>query len=154
MSLKDRINDDMKAAMRARQADRLSAIRMLLAAVKQREVDERITLDDTQIVGVVDKLIKQRKDSIAAFRQAGRTDLVDKESAEITVLEAYLPQRLSADDIAREVATIVAELGASGPGDMGKVMSAAKGRLAGKADMAQVSAAVKQALSAKPMSSQ
>ena len=154
MSLKDRINDDMKAAMRARQAGRLSAIRMLLAAVKQREVDERITLDDTQIVGVVDKLIKQRKDSIAAFRQAGRTDLVDKESAEITVLEAYLPQRLSADDIAREVATIVAELGASGPGDMGKVMGAAKGRLAGKAEMAQVSAAVKQALSANPTSSQ
>ncbi len=154
MSLKDRINDDMKAAMRARQADRLSTIRMLLAAVKQREVDERIALDDAQIVGVVDKLIKQRKDSIAAFRQAGRTDLVDKESAEVTVLEGYLPQRLSADDIGREVAAIVAELGASGPGDMGKVMSAAKGRLAGKADMAQVSVAVKQALSAKPTSSQ
>lgn len=154
MSLKDRINDDMKAAMRARQADRLSTIRMLLAAVKQREVDERIALDDAQIVGVVDKLIKQRKDSIAAFRQAGRSDLVDKESAEVTVLEGYLPQRLSADDIGREVAAIVAELGASGPGDMGKVMSAAKGRLAGKADMAQVSVAVKQALSAKPTSSQ
>jgi uncharacterized protein YqeY len=154
MSLKDRINDDMKAALRARQTDRLSTIRMLLAAVKQREVDERIALDDTQIVGVVDKLIKQRKDSIAAFQQAGRTDLVDKESAEITVLEAYLPQRLSADGIAREVAAIVAELGASGPGDMGKVMGTAKGRLTGKADMAQVSAAVKQALSAKPTSSQ
>lgn len=154
MSLKDRINDDMKAAMRARQADRLSTIRMLLAAVKQREVDERIALDDAQIVGVVDKLIKQRKDSIAAFRQAGRSDLVDKESAEVTVLEGYLPQRLSADDIGREVAAIIAELGASGPGDMGKVMSAAKGRLAGKADMAQVSVAVKQALSAKPTSSQ
>jgi uncharacterized protein YqeY len=154
MSLKDRINDDMKAALRARQTDRLSTIRMLLAAVKQREVDERIALDDTQIVGVVDKLIKQRKDSIAAFQQAGRTDLVDKESAEITVLEAYLPPRLSADGIAREVAAIVAELGASGPGDMGKVMGTAKGRLTGKADMAQVSAAVKQALSAKPPSSQ
>jgi uncharacterized protein len=154
MSLKDRINDDMKAALRARQTDRLSTIRMLLAAVKQREIDERIALDDTQIVGVVDKLIKQRKDSIAAFQQAGRTDLVDKESAEITVLEAYLPQRLSADGIAREVAAIVAELGASGPGDMGKVMGTAKGRLTGKADMAQVSAAVKQALSAKPTSSQ
>ena len=154
MSLKDRINDDMKAALRARQTDRLSTIRMLLAAVKQREIDERIALDDTQIVGVVDKLIKQRKDSIAAFQQAGRTDLVDKESAEITVLEAYLPQRLSADGIAREVAAIVAELGASGPGDMGKVMGTAKGRLTGKTDMAQVSAAVKQALSAKPTSSQ
>jgi hypothetical protein len=98
-------------------------------------------------VGIVDKLIKQRKDSVAAFQQAGRTDLVDKESAEIRVLEAYLPQRLSADEIAAAVAVIVAETGASGPGDMGKVMGAAKARLAGKADMAQVSAAVKAALS-------
>jgi uncharacterized protein YqeY len=150
MTLKDRITDDMKAAMRAKQAERLSTIRMLLAAVKQREIDERITLDDTQVVGVVDKLIKQRKDSIAAFQQAGRTDLVDKESAEVAVLEAYLPQRLSADEIAREVAAIVAELGAAGPGDMGKVMGAARTRLAGKAEMAVVSAAVKQALSSKP----
>jgi uncharacterized protein YqeY len=146
MTLKDRINDDMKAAMRARQADRLSAIRMLLAAIKQREVDERITLDDAQVIGVVDKLIKQRRDSIAAFQQAGRTDLVDKESAEVVVLEAYLPQRLSADEIAREIAALVAELGSVGPGDMGKVMGAAKTRLAGKADMGAVSAAVKQAL--------
>lgn len=146
MSLKDRITDDMKAAMRAKQAERLSTIRMLLAAVKQREVDERITLDDAQVIGVVDKLIKQRRDSIAAFQQAGRTDLVDKESAEVVVLEAYLPQRLSADEVAREVAALVAELGAAGPGDMGKVMGAAKSRLAGKADMGAVSAAVKQAL--------
>jgi hypothetical protein len=146
MSLKDRITDDMKAALRAKQADRLSTIRMLLAAVKQREVDERITLDDAQVVGVVDKLIKQRRDSIAAFQQAGRTDLVDKESAEVVVLEAYLPRRLSADEVAREVAALVAELGAAGPGDMGKVMGAAKTRLAGKADMGAVSAAVKQAL--------
>jgi hypothetical protein len=146
MSLKDRINDDMKAALRAKQAERLSTIRMLLAAVKQREVDERITLDDAQVIGVVDKLIKQRRDSIAAFQQAGRTDLVDKESAEVVVLEAYLPARLSADEVAREVAALVAELGAAGPGDMGKVMGAAKSRLAGKADMGAVSAAVKQAL--------
>ena len=150
MSLKDRITDDMKAAMRARQAERLSTIRMLLAAVKQREIDERTTLDDTQVVGVIDKLIKQRKDSIAAFQQAGRTDLVDKESAEVAVLEAYLPQRLSADEITREVAAIVAELGASGPGDMGKVMGVARTRLAGRAEMAAVSAAVKQVLSSRP----
>jgi hypothetical protein len=147
MSLKDRITDDMKAAMRAKEADRLSTVRMLLAAIKQKEVDERIALDDAQVVGIVDKLIKQRKDSVAAFQQAGRTDLVDKESAEIRVLEAYLPQRLSAHEIAAAVAVIVAETGASGPGDMGKVMGAAKARLAGKADMAQVSAAVKAALS-------
>jgi len=152
MSLKDRITDDMKAAMKAREADRLSTIRMLLAAVKQREVDERIVLDDNQLVSIVDKLIKQRKDSIAAFRQAGRTDLVDKESAEVTVLEAYLPQRLSAEQIAAEVRLIVAELGAelgreAGPGDMGKVMSTAKARLGGQAEMALVSAAVKQTLS-------
>jgi uncharacterized protein YqeY len=147
MSLKDRITDDMKAAMRAKEAERLSTVRMLLAAIKQREVDERIVLDDTQVVGIVDKLIKQRKDSVAAFQQAGRTDLVDKESAEIKVLEAYLPQRLSADEVAAEVRRIVAEVGASGPADMGKVMGAAKGQLAGKADMGMVSAAVKAALS-------
>jgi hypothetical protein len=144
--LKDRIQEDMKAALRAKDAARLSAIRMLLAAVKQREVDERIVLDDAAVVGIVDKLIKQRKDSIAAFQQAGRTDLVDKESAEVTVLQAYLPRRLTADEVAREVAALVSELGATGPGDMGKVMGAAKARLAGKADMAQVSEAVKQAL--------
>jgi uncharacterized protein len=147
MSLKDRITEDMKAAMRAKEAERLSTVRMLLAAIKQREVDERIVLDDTQVVGIVDKLIKQRKDSVAAFQQAGRTDLVDKESAEIKVLEAYLPQRLSADEIAAAVAAIVAETGATGPGDMGKVMGAAKARLAGQAEMSQVSAAVKAALS-------
>ncbi len=146
MTLKDRITEDMKSAMRAREADRLSAIRMLLAACKQREVDERIVLDDAAVIGIVDKLIKQRKDSIAAFTQAGRTDLVDKESAEVKVLEAYLPQRLPADEIAAAIGTIVQELGASGPGDMGKVMGAAKARLAGKADMGLVSAAVKQAL--------
>ncbi len=146
MSLKDQITEDMKTAMRAKDAPRLSTIRMLLAACKQREVDERIALDDAAVIGIVDKLIKQRKDSVAAFSQAGRTDLVDKESAEIRVLEGYLPQRLSADEIASEVAKIVAEVGAAGPGDMGKVMGAAKARFAGKADMAQVSAAVKAAL--------
>ena len=145
-TLKDRITDDMKAAMRAKDADRLGAIRMLLAACKQREVDERIVLDDNAVVAIVDKLIKQRKDSITAFAAAGRTDLVDKETAELKVLEAYLPQRLSADEVNAGVAALVAELGAAGPGDMGKVMGAAKARFAGKADMGLVSAAVKQAL--------
>jgi uncharacterized protein YqeY len=146
MTLKDRITEDMKVAMRAKDAARLSTIRLLLAAIKQREVDERITLDDAQVVGVLDKLVKQRKDSIAAFAQAGRTDLVDKETAEMAVLEAYLPQRLSAEQVSAEVAQLVAELGAAGPGDMGKVMAAAKASLAGKADMGMVSAAVKAAL--------
>jgi uncharacterized protein len=147
MSLKDRITEDMKAAMRAKDAERLGTIRMLLAACKQREVDERIVLDDAAVIGLVDKLIKQRKDSMTAFEQGGRADLVAKESAEIVVLQAYLPQRLSADETAAAVAAIVATLGATGPGDMGKVMAAAKAQLAGKADMASVSAAVKTALS-------
>ncbi|MBK7263063.1 MAG: GatB/YqeY domain-containing protein [Rubrivivax sp.] len=147
MSLKDRITEDMKAAMRARDSARLLAIRMLLAACKQREVDERIVLDDTAVVGIVDKLIKQRKDSITAFQQAGRTDLVDKETAELKVLETYLPARLSAEEIESEVQALVAELGAAGPADMGRAMAAAKSRLAGKADMGLVSAAVKAALS-------
>jgi len=147
MSLKDQITEDMKAAMRAKEADRLSTIRMLLAAIKQREVDERIVLDDAAVVAIVDKTIKQRKDSIAAFQAAGRTDLVDKESAELRVLQAYLPARLSAEEVTAAVAAIVANLGASGPGDMGKVMGAVKAELAGKADMGAVSAAVKAALS-------
>ncbi len=146
MSLRDQITEDMKTAMRAKAADRLSTIRMLLAAVKQREIDERIVLDDAAVIGVVDKLIKQRKDSIAAFASAGRTDLVDKESAELVVLQAYLPARLSVDEISAAVAAVVAGLGASGPGDMGKVMAAVKAQLAGKADMGWVSAAVKAAL--------
>lgn len=146
MSLKQRIQDDMKAAMRAREAERLATIRLLLAAMKQREVDDRIELDDSAVVGIVDKLIKQRKDSVAAFRQGGRDDLADKEAAEIVVLEAYLPQRLSAAEIDAAVAALVAELGAAGPGDMGRVMAAAKARLAGQAEMALVSAAVKRAL--------
>ncbi len=147
MTLKDQITEDMKTAMRAKDAPRLLTIRGLLAAMKQREVDERITLDDAAVVAIVDKLIKQRKDSITQFTAGGRTDLADKESAELAVLEGYLPQRMSADEINAEVATLVAELGATGPGDMGKVMGAVKTRLAGKADMALVSAAVKQALS-------
>jgi hypothetical protein len=146
MSLKERITEDMKAAMRAKEAARLLTIRGLLAAMKQKEVDERIELDDAAVIGIVDKLIKQRKDSISQFGAAGRTDLVDKETAELQVLESYLPQRLSAEEITAAVAAIVAELGAKGPGDMGKVMGAVKAKLAGKADMAQVSAAVKQAL--------
>ena len=146
MTLKQRISDDMKAAMRAKEADRLLAIRNLMAAMKQREVDERIELDDAAIVAIVDKLVKQRKDSIDAFTKGGRTDLVEKEQTELTVLLGYLPERLDAAAIGAEVDAIVAELGASGPGDMGKVMAAVKAKLAGKADMGQVSAAVKAAL--------
>ena len=146
MSLKERITDDMKAAMRAKDSERLGAIRMLTAAIKQKEVDERIELDDAAVVAIVDKLLKQRKDSIEAFEKAARQDLADKEKAEVVVLQAYLPARLSADEVAAEVKAIVAELGAKGPGDMGKVMGAVKARLAGKADMGQVSAAVKAAL--------
>lgn len=146
MSLKDQITEDMKSAMRAKEADRLLTIRGLMAAMKQKEVDERVTLDDAAIIGIVDKLIKQRKDSITQFAAAARTDLVEKETAELKVLEGYLPQRMSADEITAEVARIVASLGASGPGDMGKVMGAVKAQLAGKADMGLVSAAVKQAL--------
>jgi uncharacterized protein YqeY len=147
-ALKDRITEDMKAAMRAKDAPRLGAIRLLLAAIKQREIDERIELDDAQVVGVVDKLAKQRKDSITAFAQAGRTDLVDKESAELALLEGYLPQRMAADEVAAQVRRIVAELDASGPADMGKVMAAAKAQLGAKAEMSMVSAAVKSALGA------
>ena len=136
----------MKTAMRAKDSERLGTIRLLLAALKQKEVDERVELDDAMVVAIVDKLVKQRKDSVTAFTQGGRTDLADKEAAEIKVLEVYLPQRLGADEIAAEVKAIVAELGAAGPGDMGKVMGAVKTRLAGKADMGLVSAAVKAAL--------
>ena len=146
MSLKERITEDMKAAMRAKDAERLGTIRLLTAAMKQKEVDERVELDDVAVIGIVDKMLKQRKDSIEAFEKAARQDLADKEKAEVAVLQAYLPARLSADEIAAEVKTIVAELGAKGPGDMGKVMGAVKAKLAGKADMGQVSAAVKAAL--------
>ena len=146
MNLKERITEDMKTAMRAKDSGRLGTIRLLQSAVKQKEVDERITIDDAAIVAIVDKMIKQRKDSIAAFEQAARQDLVDKEKAELGVLSAYLPERLSAQEVTDAVKAIVAELGASGPGDMGKVMGVVKTRLAGKADMGAVSAAVKAAL--------
>ena len=146
MSLKDQITEDMKNAMRARDSERLGTIRLLLAAIKQKEVDERIVVDDVAVVAIVDKLIKQRKDSIEAFQKAERKDLADKEAAEQLVLQAYLPARMSADEVTAAVKAIVAEVGASGPGDMGKVMGAVKAKLAGKADMGQVSAAVKAAL--------
>ncbi|MGN6229899.1 MAG: GatB/YqeY domain-containing protein [Trinickia sp.] len=146
MSLKDRINDDMKAAMRARETGRLSTIRLLLAAIKQREVDERVTLDDAAVTGVIDKMIKQRKDSISQFEAAGRTDLVDQERAELAVLTAYMPAQLSEAEIAEQVQAAVAETGAAGPQDMGKVMAVLKGKLAGRADMTAVSGLVKAAL--------
>jgi len=146
MSLKDTITEDMKNAMRAKDSERLGTIRLLQAAIKQREVDERITLDDGAVVAIVDKLIKQRKDSITAYEQAQRQDLADKEKSEMLLLQGYLPARLSDQEIANEVRAIVNELGASGPSDMGKVMGAVKTRLAGKADMGAVSAAVKAAL--------
>ncbi len=146
MTLKDRITDDMKAAMRAKDAPRLLTIRGLLAATKQREVDERIELDDAAVVAIVDKLIKQRKDSIAQFTAGARPDLVEKEQAEMTVLESYLPARLGEAEIRAEIDRIVAQVGATGPSDMGKVMAAARTAFAGQADMALVSAAVKGAL--------
>ena len=146
MSLKLQITEDMKTAMRAKDMERLGTIRLLTAAIKQKEVDERIELDDAAVIAVIDKMVKQRKDSITAFEQGDRPDLAAKEQAEMAVLAAYLPARLSADEIAAEVKAIVLEIGATGPGDMGKVMGAVKTRLAGKADMAQVSAAVKAAL--------
>ena len=151
MSLKVRITEDMKAAMRAKDTERLGAIRMLTAAMKQKEVDERVELDDAMVVGIVDKLIKQRKDSIEAYQKAERQDLADKEAAEMAVLQAYLPARLSADEIKAAVATLVqalaAELGRPLTGaDMGKIMGTAKAQFTGKADMGQVSAAIKAAL--------
>ena len=146
MTLKDRITEDMKTAMRAKDAPRLLTIRGLLAALKQREVDERIVLDDAAVVAIVDKLVKQRKDSIAQFGAGGRQDLVDKESEELRVLEGYLPPRLDAEAIGREVAALIGEIGATGPSDMGKAMAAAKARFSGRAEMGAVSAAVKSAL--------
>ncbi len=146
MSLKAQITEDMKTAMRAKDSARLGTIRLLQAAMKQKEVDERVELDDAMVIAIVDKLIKQRKDSVAAYLTAQRQDLADIESAEIKVLEVYLPQRLSAEEITAAVKAIVAEVGAAGPGDMGKVMGAVKTQLAGKADMGLVSAAVKAAL--------
>ncbi|CAJ9954090.1 GatB/Yqey family protein [Burkholderia pseudomallei] len=147
MSLRDQISEDMKAAMRAKESERLATIRLLLAAIKQREGDERVTLDDAGVTAVVDKMIKQRKDSISQFEAAGRTDLVEKEQAEVAVLSAYLPAQLSDAEVAAEVQAAVAQTGAAGPQDMGKVMGVLKGKLAGRADMTAVSALVKAALS-------
>ncbi|MDD2918024.1 GatB/YqeY domain-containing protein [Rhodoferax sp.] len=146
MSLKDQVIEDMKTAMRAKDSERLGTIRLLLAAAKQKEVDERVVLSNADMIAIVDKLIKQRKDSVEAFTKAQRMDLADKESAEIVVLQAYLPQRLNAQEVSAAVQAIVTSLGAKGPGDMGKVMAAVKAQLAGKADMAMVSKAVKIAL--------
>jgi uncharacterized protein len=146
MLLKDQITEDMKTAMRAKDAERLGTIRLLLAACKQKEVDERVVLDDAMVIAIIDKMIKQRKDSIDAFTKADRKDMADKEAAEITVLQGYLPVRMTSDEVLAAVKAIVATLGAAGPGDMGKVMGAAKTQLAGKAEMGQVSAAVKTAL--------
>ena len=146
MTLKEQITEDMKTAMRAKDVERLGTIRLLLAAIKQKEVDDRVMQDDVAVVAIVDKLIKQRKDSIEAFQKAARTDLADKEAAEMKILQAYLPARMSADEVSAAVKAIVTELGATGPGDMGKVMAAVKAQLTGKAEMGQVSAAVKAAL--------
>ena len=146
MTLKERINEDMKAAMRARETARLAAIRLLMAAIKQKEVDERIQLDDAAVVTVIDKMLKQRRDSIAQYQAAGRQDLVAAEKFEADLLQTYMPAGLSDDEISAAVAAAVAETGAAGPGDMGKVMAVLKPRLAGRADMTDVSKRVKAAL--------
>ena len=146
MTLKEQITEDMKSAMRAKEAERLGTIRLLLAAIKQREVDERITVDDAGIIAIIEKLIKQRKDSIDQFQKAGRTDLVDQESKELAILQAYMPAQLSAVEVQSAIQKVIADLGASGPQDMGKVIGALKAQLAGKADMGTVSGLVKAAL--------
>ena len=143
MALRDQLNEDMKAAMKARDAERLAALRLALAAVKQREVDERITLDDAGVVSVIEKMIKQRKDSITQYEKAARQDLADKEKFEISVIEAYLPKQLSQAEVDAIVAEALASTGAKSPADMGKVMGVLKPKLAGKADMGKVSAMVK-----------
>lgn len=144
--LKDQITEDMKSAMKARESERLAAIRLLLAAIKQREVDERITLDDAAVVAVVDKLIKQRRDSVSQYEQAGREDLAAAERAEIDVLTPYLPAQMAAEEVADAVKAAIAQTGATGPGDMGKVMGILKPLLAGKTDLAAVSQQVKATL--------
>ncbi|MEN3373896.1 GatB/YqeY domain-containing protein [Dechloromonas sp. ZS-1] len=146
MSLKARLSDDMKSAMKAKETGRLAAIRLLIAAIKQKEVDERIELDDTAVAAVIEKLVKQRKDSVTQYEAAGRQDLADVEKAEIAVLSAYLPEKMSHDEIAAAVAAAIAQTGATGPADMGKLMAVLKPLLAGKADMAEVSKLVKAAL--------
>ncbi len=143
MNLKDRIHEDMKAAMRARDSARLDAIRFLQAAIKQKEVDDRIAADDAVVLSIIEKLIKQRKESIAQFEKAARTDLVTKERAELALLQGYLPAQLSESELAAEIEAAVAAVGGAGPQAMGKVMAALKGKLAGRADMTRVSALVK-----------
>jgi uncharacterized protein YqeY len=145
-SLKDRITEDMKAAMRAKDSARLGAIRFLQAAIKQKEVDERVTLDDVAIVGVIEKMTKQRRDSISQFEHAGRTDLADKEKAELALLQSYLPQQFTEDELQAVIKAAIAEIGATGPQAMGKVMGVVKPRIAGRADPARASALVKQLL--------
>lgn len=147
MSLKVRINEDMKSAMRAKDTERLSAIRLLLAAIKQKEVDERVALTDTDVIGVIEKLLKQRRDSISQFLAAQRKDLADKEQFEVTVLEAYMPQPLSESEVAALIEQAIAASGASGMKDMGKVMAELKPKLAGRADMSAVSNKLKARLS-------
>ena len=147
MPLKLKINEDMKSAMKARQTEKLSTIRMLLAAMKQVEVDERVELDDNRIIAIITKMVKQRQDSVKIYREAKRDDMADKEAAEITVLQAYLPQQLSIDEIAAAVDKAITQTGANGMADMGKVMGILKGELAGRADMAVVSRLLKDALS-------
>jgi uncharacterized protein YqeY len=147
MSLKAKISEDMKSAMKARETARLGAIRLLLAAIKQREVDDRIELDDAGVLAVIDKMLKQRRDSIAQYEKAGRQDLVDAEKLEVGVLTGYMPQALSPEEIQSAVAEAIAASGAAGPQDMGKVMAVLKPKLAGRADMSQVSGLVKAALS-------
>ena len=146
MSLKQQITEDMKCAMKARQTEKLSTIRMLLAAMKQVEVDERVALDDNRIIAIITKMVKQRQDSVRIYREAGRNDMADKEAAEITVLQAYLPQQLSDAEIAAAVDNAITQTGASGMSDMGKVMGVLKGELAGRADMAVVSRVLKEKL--------
>lgn len=143
MSMKIQISDDMKLAMRAKDMARLGTIRLLLAAIKQREVDERIELDDVAVVAVIEKMLKQRRDSISQYQAASRQDLVDVEQAEVLVLQAYMPQQLGEPEIAGVVAECIAAVGAAGPQDMGKVMAVLKPKLAGRADMGKVSALLK-----------
>ena len=149
MTLKERINEDMKSAMRAGETNKRDAIRLLLAAVKQREVDERIVLDDAAVVAVIDKMLKQRRDSISQYEAAGRTDLADIEKFEAALLTSYMPAGLSVEEITASVAAAVTETAATGPGDMGKIMAVLKPKLAGRADMTEVSKLVKAALASK-----
>jgi uncharacterized protein YqeY len=143
MSLREQINEDLKAAMRGGEVARRDTIRLLLSALKQREVDERKVLTDADVLGIIEKMLKQRRDSISQFEQGGRQDLADKEKQELTLLQAYMPQALSDAEIAAAVAAAVTETGAAAPSDMGKVMAVLKPKLAGRADMTKVSAAVK-----------